>query len=105
MASDVSVLTEPEDRANRRFGTVRRYARGGPLFAAGEPGQGMLWCLKGVMALSQRDGLGPSGSIGGHGQESFRRGGFTFRTVTRWWKRMPRRMSRPLWCRLRNCAP
>ena len=42
----------------RRFGSVRRYARGDCLFRAGEPGPGMFVVLEGVVAITQRDGLG-----------------------------------------------
>jgi thioredoxin reductase (NADPH) len=52
------VLTEPEIARIGRFGSVRRYERGARLFAAGEPGPGMFVVLKGVVAISQRDGLG-----------------------------------------------
>jgi thioredoxin reductase (NADPH) len=52
------VLTEPEIARISRFGTVRRYERGARLFAAGEPGPGMFVVLKGVVAISQRDGMG-----------------------------------------------
>jgi thioredoxin reductase (NADPH) len=51
-------LTEPEIARIRRFGTVRHYERGARLFAAGEPSPGMFVVLKGVVAISQRDGLG-----------------------------------------------
>ena len=52
------VLTEPEVARIRRFGTMRRYPRGARLFTAGEPAPGMFVVLKGVVAISQRDGLG-----------------------------------------------
>jgi thioredoxin reductase (NADPH) len=52
------VLTDPEIARIGRFGTLRHYERGARLFAMGEPGPGMFVVLKGVMALSQRDGLG-----------------------------------------------
>ena len=52
------VLTESEIARISRFGNVRRYERGARLFAAGEPGPGMFVVLKGVVAISQRDGLG-----------------------------------------------
>ena len=42
----------------RRFGTARRYASGDCLFRAGEPGPGMFVVLKGIVAITQRDGLG-----------------------------------------------
>src|ERR1700676_338700 len=50
-------LTEPDIARIGRFGSERRYARGERLFAAGEPGPGMFVVLKGVVAISQRDGL------------------------------------------------
>ncbi|HEY8133356.1 MAG TPA: FAD-dependent oxidoreductase [Thermoanaerobaculia bacterium] len=65
------VLTEPEIARIGRFGTVRRYGRGERLFAAGEPGPGMFVVLNGVMALSQRDGLGHVVPIGSHGPGEF----------------------------------
>ena len=52
------VLAESDIARVSRFGSVRRYERGARLFAAGEPGPGMFVVLSGVMALSQRDGLG-----------------------------------------------
>ena len=65
------VLTESEIARIGRFGTVRRYKRGDRLFAAGEPGPGMFVVLKGVMAMSQRDGLGNVVPIGSHGPGEF----------------------------------
>ena len=52
------VLSDLEIARASRFGTVQRYARGARLFAAGEPGPGMFVMLKGVLALSQRGGMG-----------------------------------------------
>jgi thioredoxin reductase (NADPH) len=52
------VLTEPELARIRRFGTVRHYESGARLFAAGEPAPGMFVVLKGILAISQRDGRG-----------------------------------------------
>jgi len=65
------VLTESEIARIGRFGTVRRYKRGDRLFAAGEPGPGMFVVLKGVVAMSQRDGLGHVVPIGSHGPGEF----------------------------------
>ena len=42
----------------RRFGKVLHYQRGDRLFAAGQPGPGMFVVLKGVVAITQRDGMG-----------------------------------------------
>ncbi|MEO8136894.1 MAG: FAD-dependent oxidoreductase, partial [Betaproteobacteria bacterium] len=52
------VLTEQEIARISRFGTVVRYPRGSRLFAAGEKSPGMFVLLKGIVAISQRDGLG-----------------------------------------------
>jgi len=41
-----------------RFGECRRFASGEALFRAGEPGAGMFVLLEGVVAVTQRDGLG-----------------------------------------------
>ena len=51
-------LTDAEIARMRRFGTVQRYASGARLFAVGEPGPGMFVVLEGLVAISQRDGLG-----------------------------------------------
>jgi thioredoxin reductase (NADPH) len=51
-------LSEAEIARIGRFGTVQRYARGARLFAAGEQGPGMFVVLKGVVAITQRDGMG-----------------------------------------------
>jgi thioredoxin reductase (NADPH) len=66
------VLTDTEIARVSRFGTVQHYERGARLFAVGEPGPGMFVVLKGIVALSQRDGMErvvPIVSLG--------RGGFT----------------------------
>jgi thioredoxin reductase (NADPH) len=65
------VLSEPEIARVSRFGAVRHYARGARLFAAGEPSPGMFVVLKGVLALSQRDGLGHIVPIGQLGRGQF----------------------------------
>jgi thioredoxin reductase (NADPH) len=52
------VLTDPEMARIGRFGTMQRYQRGARLFATGEPAPGMFVVLKGIVALSQRDGRG-----------------------------------------------
>ena len=41
-----------------RFGVCRRYRSGERLFTAGEPSPGMFVVLSGVVAISQRDGMG-----------------------------------------------
>ena len=51
-------LSEPEIARISRFGTVRRYALGERLVAAGEPNPGMFVVLKGRALTSLRDGLG-----------------------------------------------
>ena len=52
------MLADADIARMRRFGTVQRHARGAMLFSAGQPGAGMFVVLKGVVAISQRDGLG-----------------------------------------------
>jgi thioredoxin reductase (NADPH) len=52
------VLNEAEIARVSRFGTVQHYPRGTRMFAAGQPGPGMFVVLKGIVAISQRDGLG-----------------------------------------------
>jgi len=51
-------LTDVDIARIKRFGTVRRYARGERLFAAGEPAPGMFVVIKGSLVISQRDGMG-----------------------------------------------
>ena len=51
-------LTEAEIARIQRFGTLRRYARGQRLFAAGENAPGMFVVVTGSVVMSQRDGLG-----------------------------------------------
>jgi thioredoxin reductase (NADPH) len=52
------VLSDAEMARIARFGSVQQFARGSRLFTAGEPGPGMFLVLKGVVAITQRDGLG-----------------------------------------------
>jgi len=52
------VLSDTEIARIARFGTVQQFARGARLFTAGETGPGMYVLLKGVVAVTQRDGLG-----------------------------------------------
>jgi thioredoxin reductase (NADPH) len=51
-------LTAAEIDRVRRFGTARRYAQGERLFAAGEPGPGMIVIVSGRVTISLRDGMG-----------------------------------------------
>ena len=52
------VLSEAEIARISRFGDVKAFPKGARLITAGEPGPGMFVVLKGVVAVSQRDGLG-----------------------------------------------
>jgi thioredoxin reductase (NADPH) len=51
-------LSDAEIARIRPFGTLRHYAGGETLFAAGEPAPGMFVVLKGAVVISRRDGLG-----------------------------------------------
>lgn len=52
------VLSAADIERIRRFGAVRHYEDGTCLFTAGETGPGMFVVLDGVVAITQRDGLG-----------------------------------------------
>jgi thioredoxin reductase (NADPH) len=52
------VLSDADIARMRRFGEARAYRRGDTLFAAGRASAGMFVVVKGLVALSQRDGLG-----------------------------------------------
>ena len=65
------VLTDAEIARIGRFGTVQRYERGARLFAVGEPAPGMFIVLKGVMAISQRDGMGRVVPVASQGRGGF----------------------------------
>ncbi len=64
-------LTAPEIARIARFGALRSYARGERLFAAGAIGPGMFVVLKGIVAISQRDGLGRVAPIALQGPGQF----------------------------------
>src|SRR5215831_13446865 len=64
-------LSEADVARIRRFGTLRKYARGERLFAAGEPAPGMFVILKGSVVISQRDGLGHVTPITSQGPGQF----------------------------------
>lgn len=51
-------LTDSEIARIRRFGKLRRFADGEPLFVAGQQRSGMLVVLSGHVAITTRDGLG-----------------------------------------------
>src|SRR5437667_4864201 len=51
-------LTHHEIERMRRFGELRTYKDGEPLFETGKPGPGMFVLLSGTVAITQRDGLG-----------------------------------------------
>ncbi|HEU5295925.1 MAG TPA: cyclic nucleotide-binding domain-containing protein [Burkholderiaceae bacterium] len=64
------VLSDADIARMQRFGEVRTFGRGDALFAAGRANDGMFVVIKGLVALSQRDGLGTVVPIirQGHGQ-------------------------------------
>ena len=57
------VLQPPEIDRLRRFGTVRRYAKGQALFVTGVQAPGMVILIKGSVRVTRRDPLGHSAPI------------------------------------------
>src|ERR1700722_6807508 len=64
-------LTAREIDRLRRYGSVRKYSDGEKLFEAGKISPGMFVVLKGVVALTQRDGLGHLAPIVEQGEGQF----------------------------------
>ena len=89
----------------RRFGSVRHYARGDCLFTAGEPGPGMFVVLRGIVAITQRDGLGHVVPIERQGPGQFlAEVAPACPAALRWSTATPRKTSRRCWCRPSSCA-
>lgn len=65
------LLGEAELARVHRFGTPQSHARGTRLVTTGEPSPGMFVVLKGVLAVSQRDGLGRVTPVVRHGRGHF----------------------------------
>jgi thioredoxin reductase (NADPH) len=65
------LLSDAEVARMRRFGTPQVHARGDRLITAGEPGPGLFVVLHGVVAVSQRDGMGHVTPIVQHGRGHF----------------------------------
>jgi thioredoxin reductase (NADPH) len=64
-------LTAQEIDRLRRYGSLRKYSDGERLFEAGKISLGMFVVLKGVVALTQRDGLGHLAPIAEQGEGQF----------------------------------
>jgi thioredoxin reductase (NADPH) len=64
-------LSPAEISRMRRYGTVRDYADGAKLFETGQSGQGMFVVLSGLVAITQRDGLGHVSPIAEQGAGQF----------------------------------
>ncbi len=64
-------LTASEIERLRRFGSLRKYARGEKLFETGQPGPGMFVVLSGAVAIAQRDGLGHVTPVAAEGPGQF----------------------------------
>jgi thioredoxin reductase (NADPH) len=64
-------LTAQEIDRLRRYGSLRKYSNGEKLFEAGKISPGMFVVLKGVVALTQRDGLGHLAPIVEQGEGQF----------------------------------
>ena len=65
------VLTEAEMARMQRFGTRRVHPAGTRLVSAGEPGAGLFLVMAGVVAVSERDGLGHVTPIVKHSRGHF----------------------------------
>jgi thioredoxin reductase (NADPH) len=64
-------LTAQEIDRLRRYGSLRRYSDGEKLFEAGKISPGMIVVLKGLVAITQRDGLGHLTPIAERGEGQF----------------------------------
>jgi thioredoxin reductase (NADPH) len=64
-------LTAQEIDRLRRYGSSRKYSDGEKLFEAGKISPGMFVVLKGVVALTQRDGLGHLTPVAEQGEGQF----------------------------------
>src|SRR5579863_9296861 len=64
-------LTAQEIDRLRRYGSRRKYSDGEKLFEAGKISPGMFVVLKGLVAISQRDGLGHVTPIAEQGPGQF----------------------------------
>ena len=64
-------LTPQEIERLRRFGSVRRYRNGEPLFKTGDVGRSMFVVISGHVAITQRDGLGHITPIVDQGPDQF----------------------------------
>ena len=64
-------LTAQEIDRLRRYGSLRRYSDGEKLFEAGKISPGMFVILKGLVAITQRDGLGHLAPIAEQGEGQF----------------------------------
>ena len=64
-------LTAQEIDRLRRYGSLRKYSDGEKLFEAGKISPGMFVVLKGLVALTQRDGLGHVTPIAEQGPGQF----------------------------------
>jgi thioredoxin reductase (NADPH) len=64
-------LTTQEIDRLRRYGSLRKYSDGEKLFEAGKIGPGMFVVLSGLVAITQRDGLGHVSPIAEQGANQF----------------------------------
>jgi thioredoxin reductase (NADPH) len=64
-------LTAQEIDRLRRYGSLRKYSDGEKLFEAGKISPGMFVVLKGLVAITQRDGLGHLAPIAERGEGQF----------------------------------
>ncbi len=65
------VLTAQEVDRLRRYGSLRKYSDGEKLFEAGKAGPGMFVVISGLVAITERDGLGHVTPIAEQGRGQF----------------------------------
>ena len=96
-------LSDADIARIRRFGSPALRARATPVHG-GRASPGMFVVLKGVVAISQRDGLGACRADREQGPGQFLGGDRAAVRGPRWSTATPRKTSKRCWCRRSSCA-
>jgi hypothetical protein len=99
------VLSDTEIARIARFGSVQQFARGTRLFTAGETAPGMFVLLKGIVTVTQRDGLGHVVPVVRQGPGSSWPKSASSAAAPRWSTATPTKTWKRCSSRPRNCAP